>query len=487
MRYDPSVELLDRRLAKTLLSTGAIIAAAMFLRYLQANATTAALTLNLFAVAASVWGRFRVGAVAALTAGLCFNFFFLQPYGTFHISRAEDLFSFVLFLFGSAITSHIVTLSLSRAERANARENEVNTLYELAVSILSLEAQGASLDAAIRRAIESLNPERGGYVEMDHRFVRQIGWIGGDLGSEQEQRVRTVRIHRQLLSYPVGTGRDYYVPVTYGADVRGCVVLIGTTAAQPAVEAISMFVTLALEREDLVQTRMHVDALRESEQLRTSFFRAVSHDLTTPLTAISLNAEALQRILKNHPDSRTAVTTLLQESRRLRRRIQNLLSIAKLEAGKIKLSPEPTPPADLFRTAAQNLRMLSETRTMNISVADACGDAFVDPLVANEVLTNLIENADRASSDKTVIELTARDDGGWITMGVLDRGSGIHESSSGVFELDDLPQKGLGLEIVRSFVELSGGKFRLEPRDGGGTSAWVSFPKRGIDGIDSGS
>ncbi|HVT05389.1 MAG TPA: DUF4118 domain-containing protein [Thermoanaerobaculia bacterium] len=460
-------------------SSAAVVVAAVLARSLDANATTAALVLNLIVVIASVWGRFVVGAAAALAAGLTFNFFFLQPTGSFHIASPEDWLSFGLFLFASALTSRVVSLSLERAERANARQRDIETLYDLTFGILSREAHGEALEAALGRAIESLQPQRGGYVEFHDQSTHSVLWFGEPPTTQQDQRLRTVRIHQQVLSFANGKLNDHYAPVRVGATSRGVIVLIGTAATMAAVEAMGSLMSLALEREDLITTRMHVEALREGDALRTSFFRAVSHDLSTPLAAISIHAESLLRTLTAQHQSLPAVQEILQESARLRRRIQSLLSLARLDAGKIKLSPEPTPPADLFRAAREHLTFLTQSRSLKVEVSNDCRDAFVDPLIATEILVNLVENADRAAPAGGEIELIAMNHGATsVRLGVLDRGAGIGEQDPGEQSdrLADLPHKGLGLEIVRSFVTLSGGQFALEGREGGGTAAWLSLP-----------
>jgi K+-sensing histidine kinase KdpD len=149
--------------------------------------------------------------------------------------------------------------------------------------------------------------------------------------------------------------------------------------------------TLYVERERFIEENAHVEALRESESLKTSLLRAISHDLATPITAITIRTESLRR-----------------RAGRLRRRIDNLLSMARLEAGKAKPRREPTPPADLFRAARENLPLVVAARPVSVHVDDDCPDANVDPSLALEILVNLIENAHRVSPAGAPIELAAR-------------------------------------------------------------------------------
>lgn len=227
------------------------------------------------------------------------------------------------------------------------------------------------------------------------------------------------------------------------------------------------------EIERLIEETAHLEALRESEALKTSLLRAISHDLTTPLTAITLHTEALRRSTENDAERKGAIAGIAGETARLRRRIDNLLAMARLEAGKSKPRREPTPPADLFHAVRENLPLVFESRRVTIHVDDNCPDANVDPALALEILVNLIENAHRVSPPDAPLELTARAlDPGQVRMEVLDRGPGV---PPGITD-SDVTQRGLGLEIARSLAEANGGSIGLTPRPGGGAIARLDVP-----------
>jgi two-component system sensor histidine kinase KdpD len=216
----------------------------------------------------------------------------------------------------------------------------------------------------------------------------------------------------------------------------------------------------------------HMEALRESEALKTSLLRAISHDLNTPLTAITIFIESLKRHAGEHPDLRENVNGIADETQRLRRRIDNLLAMARLEAGTARPRPEPAPPADLFHAVRENLPTVFKSRTIAVRVDDDCPDAFVDPTLVLEILINLIENADRVSPVGASIELRGkRSDGGRVRLEVLDRGPGVPADIPG-----DSGHRGLGLQIARSLAAANGGEIALTPREGGGTVASVDLP-----------
>ena len=222
---------------------------------------------------------------------------------------------------------------------------------------------------------------------------------------------------------------------------------------------------LAAERERFLVESAHLQALKEGDALKTSLLRAVSHDLATPLTAISLQIERLRTLIDD-----PAVDAISEETARLQRRIENLLAMARLEARSVVPRPEPTPAADLFRAAREHLPLIVESRPIEVHVAPDCPEVYVDPSLALEILVNLIENAHQASPAGAPIELSAvRLSTDRVRLEVADRGRGIAAEAS------DTAHRGLGLEIARSLSTASGGQVTLANRAGGGAVARVDL------------
>ncbi|HMA29167.1 MAG TPA: DUF4118 domain-containing protein, partial [Thermoanaerobaculia bacterium] len=130
--------------------------------------------------------------------------------------------------------------------------------------------------------------------------------------------------------------------------------------------------TLSAERERFLAERAHLDALKESDALKTSLLRAVSHDLRTPITSIRLGLDRLRR----SPGANGIVEDVARETERLSRRIDNLLAMARLDAGTFVPRPEPTPAADLFRATLDALPLALAGRAVDVSVAPQTPDLF---------------------------------------------------------------------------------------------------------------
>lgn len=234
------------------------------------------------------------------------------------------------------------------------------------------------------------------------------------------------------------------------------------TIADPANWAalIAFFITSVVASRLVVRARTQ----EATAEARRALLRAVSHDLSTPLTAIGLQVERLQQ---QHANSQT-VAELAEQTARLRRRIENLLAMARIDAGTFVPRPEPTPPADLFRAVREHLPLVGGLR---VEVAGDCPDVLVDPSLALEVLVNLVENAHRASPKGSPIDLVAHRDGdSRVRIEVLDRGTGLVQPDG------DSDRRGLGLEIARSFAAANRGRLNLANRADGGAIASLDFP-----------
>lgn len=239
----------------------------------------------------------------------------------------------------------------------------------------------------------------------------------------------------------------------------------------------SRLVSLSRERERLLAERSHLQTLKESEALKTSILRAVSHDLRTPLTAIRMGIE----LARAEGDANKHLEDVSRATERLSRRIDNLLALARLEAGTLVPHVEPTPAQDLFRSALENLPLVLEGRSVEIAVEEDCPDVSADPTLTVEVLVNLLENAARlAPADLPILLAASRApsaSGASVRLEVADRGPGVPEAvRTGQRRESDTGRGGLGLEICRTFASALGGTFALRSRPGGGTVAFLDLP-----------
>ena len=455
-------------------------------RTLHFNANTAGFAFLIVVLFASLRGGLIVGLVTSIVATLCFNYFFFPPLHTLAIAEPANWMALAAFLVTSVIVHRLVLAARIQAGEAERRRGELETLYGLSVELFTATNRVGALGEAAGRALTLLGAREGGLVLFEGSPWRQkVIWWNGEIPDEIEELIAGIGRHREPLEFPSPLGRDVYLPLLVGGKTTGALVARGTSASMHALVSASGLVALAVEREKFIEESAHMQAIRQSDMLKTSLLRAVSHDLTTPLTTLRILTETLKRKAGHDSELKQTAVGISEETERLKRRIDNLLSMARLEAGKAKPRPEPAPPADLFRAVRENLPLVFAFREVHIRVAEDCPDANVDPSLALEILVNLIENAHRVSPPEAMIELTARahpHEPLQVRLEVLDRGPGMPE---GVADADgnvlagattDVAQRGLGLEIARSLAAANGGSIGITAREGGGTVVRVDLP-----------
>jgi two-component system sensor histidine kinase KdpD len=222
----------------------------------------------------------------------------------------------------------------------------------------------------------------------------------------------------------------------------------------------------------------------EIEKLRNALLSALSHDLRTPLTALVGASTALcdEQLA---PQTRLAFSRLIAtEARHLSRLVRNLLEMTRLESG--RMAPNATPQAidEIIGAALVHLESALRGRRVQTSVPEQVPLVAFDPVLIEQVLVNLVENAVRHAGPESPIEIRARTRDGHVVVEVADRGPGIppgHEAR--VFErlyrgrnASSDGGLGLGLTICRAIVTAHRGRISLENRPGGGAVASFTLP-----------
>ncbi|GBD32463.1 Alkaline phosphatase synthesis sensor protein PhoR [bacterium HR33] len=228
--------------------------------------------------------------------------------------------------------------------------------------------------------------------------------------------------------------------------------------------------------------------LRRLEAVRRDFVANVSHELKTPLTIISGYAETLLAEEDYIPQQRQFLETILQNARRMRRLVDDLLDLAQLESQQVKLARQPLDPAAAAREAFEMFRDRAERKGLSFEV-QVPEDCLVsaDPDAFRRILVNLFDNALRHTPAGGRIAVLAREEKEAVEVAVADTGTGIprehlHRVFERFYRVDAGRSRaeggtGLGLSIVKHLVEAHGGSVRIESYVGRGTTVWLRFPR----------
>jgi two-component system sensor histidine kinase KdpD len=242
-------------------------------------------------------------------------------------------------------------------------------------------------------------------------------------------------------------------------------------------EALSTQGALALERAVLAR-EAEASALRaKTEEMRSSLLSAVSHDLRTPLAAITGAVSALRdesaRITGEQRGDLLA--TIAEEAERLERLVGNLLEMTQVESGSLRVRREWVPLEEIVGAALTRMERSLGARPIRVSMAPELPLLSVDPVLFQQVFVNLLENALKYTPPGSEIEIEGGARGDGVTIEVKDRGPGIPPGDEArVFEKfyrgahPAVAGAGLGLAICKGIVEAHGGTIEAENRAGGG-------------------
>jgi len=245
---------------------------------------------------------------------------------------------------------------------------------------------------------------------------------------------------------------------------------------------------LALERINLARDIEQVRVAAETERLRSALLTSISHDLRTPLASILGSATSLKnyRHTISEADQNELIGTIQEEAERLSRFISNLLDMTRLESGALKPQAEFCDIGDIVGSALRRAGKFLDRHRVVVNLGEALPMLSLDPVLFEQVLFNLLDNAAKYAPAGTEIRVSAQQENGVVQVQVSDEGEGIRPGDlERIFDkfyrvhAEDRRRvgTGLGLAICRGFVEAMGGIIVADNRsDRSGAVFTISFP-----------
>jgi signal transduction histidine kinase len=224
-------------------------------------------------------------------------------------------------------------------------------------------------------------------------------------------------------------------------------------------------------------------------EMRSRFVSAVSHELKTPLTAIRMFAETLQLRRSSDPETQAEyLDTIVNESERLTRLLNNVLDFSKIERGKKEYRRTPNDLADIVRATAHAMQYPLEQQefTLNVEVQEGLTSAAVDRDAVEQAILNLLANAMKYSGSSRQIDLRLKGADGHAVIEVEDHGVGIDPAEQKkIFQQfyrvptrdnDGIPGTGLGLTLVQHIAEGHAGRVTVDSTPGRGSTFAIHLP-----------
>ena len=426
----------------------------------------------------------------------CFDFFFVPPRFTFAISDLQYLVTFGVMLAVGLITGHLTAGLRFQAHVAARRESRTRALYEFARA-LSGVLQTEQIQEATRDAIGRTFNARTILLlpDADGR-VSPAAEDGGETIAALDTGIAQWAFDHGASA---GMGTDtlpgnpvFYMPLVAPMRTRGVLAIEATEPhwllapeQRQQLDTFAALAAIALERVHYIEVAQDALVKIESERLRNSLLAALSHDLRTPLTSLMAQAESLARSSPPlAPAQRTMADALREEMVRMSMLVTNLLDMARIESGDVKLRLQWQPVEEVIGSALAASRAALAGHAVQTHVPADLPLVQYDAVLIERVLSNLLDNAGKYTPPGSTVAISAERRGVWLDIAVTDDGPGLPSGQEeAVFEKftrgereSAKPGVGLGLAICRAIVNAHGGTIHAANRPEGGACFVFTLP-----------
>jgi two-component system, OmpR family, sensor histidine kinase KdpD len=426
--------------------------------------------LYLLAVLAIAIRRGLVPAlITAVLSSLTFNYFFLPPRHELAIAHSQDVVELVVLLIAAVVVGRLAAVARERAAEAESRaglaadrEREAKLLAEVASAILAGDSVAAQLESIGKRIASATGAGR----------VRVV-----------IEPAPAPRVDEATVPLPARAGNAW---LYLTSDVAW-----EPAAIERVAEPIGRLIDVAVERERVSERAADTEAARRAEVTKTAILHAISHDLRSPLTAITTAGSALA-LGVSESERAELIEVIEAESARLAKLVDDLLDLSRIESGAVAPQADWCDLHDVVASAAAHA---SGEHPIEFRLPAELPLVRADAAQLERVFSNLIENAVKFSPPGAPVRITGGASAGRVAVRVADQGSGIpRRYRSQVFEPFFRGRgegsgsagsgggpggSGLGLAICRGFVEANGGRIVLQTGRDTGTIFTVSFPVAG--------
>lgn len=426
-----------------------------------------------------------------------FDLFFVPPRFTFAVADARFLLTFAMMLGVGLVIGTLAARVRRQAVAADVRERRTGLLYNLTRDLAGAKDSREIATAAVPHLtiaagapVTLLLPDSQGQLQA----------VAGMTEVIERERERAVAAWTLKHGKPAGAGTDtlsgskgLYLPL------RATARTVGVLAVQPSSEALPLDLeqrqlldmlgrqtAMAFERGFLVEAAEGNRARAEREELRSTLLSSVSHDLRTPLAAITGASSTLLALPELSTVERELLQTVFEEATRLNRFVSNLLDMTKLESGGIAVKKEWTPVEEVIGAALNRLDPELADRAVTVQLSEDMPLVAMDGVLMEQAIFNLLENTVKHTPKTATLEIRAWHEPNVLLIEICDRGPGFAAGSElHVFDKffrapgTRTQGAGLGLAITRAIVTAHGGTITAENREGGGARFRLRLPLGG--------
>jgi two-component system sensor histidine kinase KdpD len=414
--------------------------------------------------------------LAGLSA-LLWDFLFIPPRFTFYITHFHDFMMFGAYFLIAIVIGHLATKLREREDAERRREERATALYRLTRAL----AASRDLDEALPRALKLIKDSFQADAAVWLRDESGLSLHRASLfmpSSKDESVAAWAFQKKQSAGRSTDTLPDaesLHVPLVTGNRAEGVLTVrlanLPTLEQRELLDAFAAQLALFVNKERALEESREAQIARQSQKLQKTLFDSVSHELKTPLAAISA------ALHQPHVDR----AELQQAVRRLTRTVDHLLDATRLESGLLQPVREWCDPGELLHEAIAQAGLTEQE--VKVGIAENLPAISVDVHLIEQALGALLSNAAVHGTSDQPIEASAMRDDSTLIFSVADHGPGLLPGEENkVFEKFYRGARtapgglGLGLSIARQLVEAHGGQIVAQNREGGGARFSIRLP-----------
>ena len=444
------------------------------------------------------------GTAASVVSVLVFNFFFTVPRFTFRFSNPNYLVTFPIMFMVALLTGSLATRLKNNAKQSANAAYRTEILFETNQLLQRETDEQAVVKATAEQILKVLQKDlviylANGQTLDSPSIFRTPDSDQCELVSENEEAVAAWVLrnnkHAGATTDTLSSAKCLYLAIRVNSQVYGVVGVAMNDIPLDSFEnsvLLSILGECALALENIKNAREKEEAaiLAKNEQLRANLLRAISHDLRTPLTSISGNADNLLANYQKMDDDtkKRTFTDIYDDSMWLINLVENLLAITRIEGGQVHLTQSMELMDEVVAEALRHINRKSKEHTIRVSSSEDFILASIDAKLIVQVIINLLDNAIKYTPAGSVIEVHTEKNNAarQVLVSVSDDGPGIPDDQkphifdmfySGANKIADSRRSlGLGLSLCKSIVTAHGGTIWVTDRDPKGTVFTFTLP-----------
>jgi two-component system sensor histidine kinase KdpD len=461
---------LGNRVIKTLIIFGVIGVFSLIISYYGISKENILMVFLLGVLFTTILtSSYICGIIASFSNLLLFNYLYTEPRFTFVIYSGNDIILLIFFLITAIISGTVASRLQQQTSIAKNNECTTQTLYNISSGFLSISGEKNIIFHAIC-------------------YIKEYTGCISSIKMDNSDKLYT---NTESYNMPDLSNREYIIKSATGRIGIANIYCVQDSFNQQddlIVQTVITHLGISLDRESLYNERENIRFAMERERLRSTFLRAVAHDLRSPLTALSgasnLLADNYDNL--NNLERKKLSLDISEEITWLTSLVENILNMTRINDANLVLQKEAEVVDDVISEAISHVRRLFQGRSFTVNLPNDVVMVSIDGKLIVQVLINLLENAIRHTPPESEVVLDVTVQAPFLMITVSDTGNGIDKRiKNNLFErfvtlndgvTDGKRGMGLGLAICKAIVEAHNGRIYVEDNHPKGAKFVFTLP-----------